>query len=260
MTVPTATSPFDDRSNVAMVAQGGKRYNAAHSKLEVPMECPNCRSLNPDSALQCDCGYNFEKNLMERTLTEPVTINTPSRKRPIWVWVISIFYIISAFYSCLAFYLCLTGAIPLNAAQKACFENLTVVDWGLTTVTGLVTLGSAVCLFLLRRQALYLFAGSLALHLLSNIYGLHKAATALSATPGASVGMFLGWGILLAVCLYTWRLAKAGTLRWHQPALPTATRIFDLEAPMTSQTPDLQTILDWAPGRGTGTESAGTVQ
>ena len=27
------------------------------------MQCPNCRLVNPDSALLCDCGYNFETQI-----------------------------------------------------------------------------------------------------------------------------------------------------------------------------------------------------
>jgi hypothetical protein len=149
---------------------------------------------------------------MDQASTAPASNNTPVRKRPTWVWVISVVYSLSFLYTCLSFYLCLSGAIPLNAAQKAYFEGLTALDWAFTTVIGMVSLGAAVFLFLLRRQALYLFGGSLVLNFCYGAYTLHKTWTFLSATPGAAVGMFLGWGIGAAICLYTWKLTKAGTL------------------------------------------------
>jgi hypothetical protein len=100
--------------------------------------------------------------------------NAVSRKRPTLAWVISICYLVSFVYSSLANYLILTGAIPLNASQKAYYGSLTAADWGFTILISLGNVGGAVALFLLRKQALYLFAGSFALALLSAIYRLPK--------------------------------------------------------------------------------------
>jgi hypothetical protein len=177
------------------------------------MKCPHCGLFNPDTALHCDCGYDFDKKLVGKTSTPSGTRNAASRKRPTWVWVISIFYIVSFLYTWLALYLALTGAIPLDASQSTYYESLTRGDWGLTVFTSLGSLGGAVLLFLLRKQALYLFAGSFALSLLSAIRTVPKGWPAVTGTPGAAVGMFIGWGILLVVCLYTAKLAKAGILR-----------------------------------------------
>jgi hypothetical protein len=30
------------------------------------MKCPRCKLLNPDTALRCDCGYDFESKAIER--------------------------------------------------------------------------------------------------------------------------------------------------------------------------------------------------
>jgi hypothetical protein len=72
----------------------------------------------------------------------------------------------------------------------------------------MANLGGALALFLLRKEALYLFAGSFALGILSAIHRLPEVWAAIRATPGAAVGMFIGWGILFAICLYTAKLAK----------------------------------------------------
>jgi len=180
------------------------------------MKCPHCGLFNPDTAQHCDCGYDFDKKVVEKPSMSPETKNAASRKRPTWVWVISIFYLISFLYSSLANYLILTGAIPLNASQKVYYESLTAADWGFTIVILLTNLGGVVALLLLRKQALYLFAGSFGLGILSAIHTLPRGWAAgwaaVSATPGAAVGMFIGWGISLGICMYTAKLAKAGIL------------------------------------------------
>jgi len=30
-------------------------------------DCPNCKLINPDSALRCDCGYDFPTGNLERS-------------------------------------------------------------------------------------------------------------------------------------------------------------------------------------------------
>jgi len=43
------------------------------------MKCPNCRLINPDKALYCDCGYDFQKGFVDRSLVE----KTPQKPPPL---------------------------------------------------------------------------------------------------------------------------------------------------------------------------------
>ena len=172
-------------------------------------KCPACGLINPNSALACDCGHNFEK----ATLEKPYYKHKLAGKRPILVWVIVAFFLLSASFTLLSFYLILSGAVPLTPAQQTYFEKLTKVDYGLSIVVGVVNLTGAIALFLLRRLAFYLFSGALALSMLmAPWHMLTKDWLSAAGGPGAAGGLF-GWVILLAVCLYAWKLTKVGILR-----------------------------------------------
>lgn len=133
-------------------------------------------------------------------------------KRPKWVWAISIFYFFSAGWTLLSFYLAKTGTVSLSAAQAAYFNNLSGVDYGLTILIGLANLIGAVALFLLKKLAFYLFSTALGANLLLTAW--HTVTKGwLSAMPGASlVGAVIAWGLLIAVCAYSWRLIQRGVL------------------------------------------------
>src|SRR5262245_18525523 len=87
------------------------------------------------------------------------------RKRPIWVWLISLFFLVSAIWTLLSLYLIWSGAIPLEPAQQAYFDRLTLIDHVLTIVVGVLNLSGAIALFLLRKIARDLFLSSLGMRL-----------------------------------------------------------------------------------------------
>ena len=42
------------------------------------MKCPNCGLINPESALNCDCGYNFDYN----KIGKEAELSVPKADRP----------------------------------------------------------------------------------------------------------------------------------------------------------------------------------
>jgi len=134
------------------------------------------------------------------------------RQRPAWVWVISIWYAISPTWTLLSLYLVRSGFIPIAPASKAYFDSLTVFDYALSITVGVLNLSAAVALFLLRKQAFPLFSIVLAINIM--FVSWHIATKGAIAVIGGTglFGVVIGNGILLAVCIYSRHLAKAGVL------------------------------------------------
>ncbi len=134
-------------------------------------------------------------------------------KRPFFVWLIAIFYLLSTLFTVLSLSLVLSGSLPLTPEQEAYFSSLSSLDYLFSFVIDLTVFAGAVALFFLRRVALYLFCGSFDLIVLMSIWHL-MTRDFLSALPsGGLLGFILGLGILAAVCLYTWKLTRAGVLK-----------------------------------------------
>lgn len=139
--------------------------------------------------------------------------SSQARKRPGWVWAISIFYFLSAAYTLLAFYLIYSGSIPLQPAQRAYFSQLTFLDIGASVLIGTLNLAGAVTLFILRRIAFSLFATAFALGILTTVWHTIEKGWVAAVGSAGLVGAFIGWALAIAICAYTWRLGKAGVLR-----------------------------------------------
>jgi len=134
------------------------------------------------------------------------------KKRPGWVWAISIFFFLSAGWTLLSFYLINTGAVPLNAIQKEYFGRLAGVDYGLSVIMGLTNLIGAVALFFLRKVSFYLFATAFGANLILALW--HTVTRGWVAAVGGAgfVGALIGWGLLIVVCIYSWKLLQRGVL------------------------------------------------
>ncbi len=140
--------------------------------------------------------------------------STATRKRPVWVWVISIFYFVSFVYTLLSFYLVFSRLIPVTPEVKAYFESLTMFDWALTVIQGVVTISAAVALFFMRKMAYHLFGGAVLVMVISTLWQTlaRPVLTALGSIKGGTAGAVTGLGIILAVFLYTRKLFKEGKL------------------------------------------------
>lgn len=137
----------------------------------------------------------------------------PTRRRPVWVWIISGFYVLSLGFTLLSFALLFSGLMPLTPPQQAYIEELGPLDYVISIGLGLLTLAATVLLFALKKVAVPLFATSLFLNL--GLTLVHAITTDwLRALGGAGlVGALFGWGILGVVFWYSRHLRQAGVLR-----------------------------------------------
>ena len=135
------------------------------------------------------------------------------RKRPALVWVISIFYFVSAGWTILSLALIYSGVIPLKEAQKTYFDSQTLCDHGSTLVVVVTNLAAAVLLFLLKKPAFHLFATAFFIGLMLTVYQvIVKNWLGVIGGPGL-VGAIIGWGINMAIIIYSRRLISRGVLK-----------------------------------------------
>jgi hypothetical protein len=132
-------------------------------------------------------------------------------ERPVWVWVIFIFYLLSALSLMLSFAIIFSGRLPMSETTRQYFANINALEYLLTFVITVTNVVAAVQLFRLRRVSQYLFPAALFLGVLS--WGL-RLVLGHGFPAGAGLGQVVfGWVIALLVCLYTWRLARLGVLK-----------------------------------------------
>lgn len=137
----------------------------------------------------------------------------PRGERPKLVWAVFLFYILSAGFNLLLFALVYSGLLPVTPDPAAYYRNLSIFDWVVTVLSGLLHVGGAIAIFLLRKIAFYLFSAAFVLVILEILVHTYTSnfIDALGG-PGA-VGTLLVYGILLAVCIYAWRLSSRGVLK-----------------------------------------------
>jgi hypothetical protein len=133
--------------------------------------------------------------------------------RPTLVWVICAFYALGAVGMALSFVRLYTGGLPLTPAQAHYFQSLSTFDVVASLTIQLIHVTAVVLLFLMRKQAAYLFPAGLVIGLV--LTGFHAVTKGWVAAMGEAglVGMLIGWGVGIAVCLYVWRLLRRHMLR-----------------------------------------------
>jgi len=135
-----------------------------------------------------------------------------SSRRPVWVWVISAFYLLSAGWTLLSFALIFSGTIKINAAKDVYFASLTSVDWFFSLSIGVIGFAGAISLFLLRRLAAVLFSVAFVLNLTLTAFQTMRTNWAEALGGSGLFAVLFGWVILVAVILYAHRLTKRGVL------------------------------------------------
>ena len=140
------------------------------------------------------------------------TVAQPMTKRPKLVWAVFLFYVLSVGSTVLSFFLIFSGAITVTPEQAVYFGNLSVFDLVVTALTGFLNVAGAIAIFRLRKIAFHLFATAFIFVILQTL--VQTTTTNFVAAlggPGA-VGALIGYGILLAVCIYAWKLKGRGVV------------------------------------------------
>jgi hypothetical protein len=135
------------------------------------------------------------------------------QKRPIFVWIISIFYILSVGFTLLSFILMYGGVIPINDAQQSYFSSLSLLDIAPSIIAGFLNLLGAVLLFLLKRYAFHAFLSAFFISMfITVLHILSKNWIDAIGGPG-SVGASIGWLISIAVIIYSKSLLNRNILK-----------------------------------------------
>jgi hypothetical protein len=136
-----------------------------------------------------------------------------NRTRPGWVWVIFVWYTLAFVFAAVMEYLFLSKSLPQTPQLEASLSQITTFDYLDMNAHLLLSQAAAVVLFLLRRQATYLFWALLVFNAASNIF-YHYIRTD-PIQPNKFVGGGMSWiaiGANLAICLYCEHLKRNGTL------------------------------------------------
>jgi hypothetical protein len=136
-----------------------------------------------------------------------------TKKRPGWVWAISILYGLSAIWTPISFYLIYSGLIPLAPAQKAYFDGLSVLDWAVTVAISLIMLAAVVSLFLLKRVSVKLWGAAVVFSVLSYLYNAIAKNWLAAIDVGGIIGAAIGFALVVAIFFYTKRLDARGFLK-----------------------------------------------
>lgn len=134
------------------------------------------------------------------------------RRRPTWVWVISIFYAVSVAFSAFSYYVVYSGKFVLTDAQTAYFAGLSVSDHLISAMQGLLGMSGAVALFAMKKPAPYLFTANAVFGAGVTVWHIVSKGWMQAIGASGAVGALMGWGTLIAVCLYAWRLLRTGEL------------------------------------------------
>ena len=130
-------------------------------------------------------------------------------KRPAIVWTICIFYLFSAGWTLLSYLLIYLRLIPLNEVQEAYFRSLTTFHYVSTTVIAASNLVGAILLFRLKKEAFQFFVAAFVISLAMTGYEI-VAKNWIGAIGGPGlVGTVSGWGISVAIIIYSKRLATS---------------------------------------------------
>lgn len=141
------------------------------------------------------------------------TAETQIGKRPRLVWVILIWYLAALVSSSLSLTAVYSGSLDLPPEKVAYFARLTPVDHLITVIVAVLNASGAVALFMLRRMSFNLLSAAFALNVLAAVLQLVRGGLSSALSAGGLVGIVIGYGVTLAICVYAWKLKKDEALR-----------------------------------------------
>ncbi|MDY6905966.1 MAG: hypothetical protein SWH61_14915 [Thermodesulfobacteriota bacterium] len=135
------------------------------------------------------------------------------KRRPFWVWVISLFYLLSGTIALFSLFHILGMGVAENLAEELQTLRQQALAWSMYGLIPAVNLTGGVLLLLLHRWAFYAFSLALVLNVGNMLKYFIAERGAVALTSGSSVvGVFLGLAVIVAVCVYTYRLRESGIL------------------------------------------------
>jgi len=127
-------------------------------------------------------------------------------KRPILVWLISLFGLLYIMWTVLATILAQTGAIDVEPLDVSLLEKLP------TIILALLIVAAAVALFSLRNVARILFLFALGLNLILTLIHISQTGWFEEFWGGGSVYKLIWHAYFIAASVYVWRSSKNGVL------------------------------------------------
>jgi hypothetical protein len=132
-------------------------------------------------------------------------------ERPALVWVITVICILGAAVPWLTYILVGAGELPLTAPARAYFARSATSYYEFSAINSAVTVAAAVCLFALKRSALYLFVLAVALYLLG-IWLFQTPEVDAGLGSYANAQELVKSAFQVSVIYYCRRLTKRGVL------------------------------------------------
>lgn len=114
--------------------------------------------------------------------------------------------------SLVSYFTLVSGIRDLSLEQQMIIDSLSSVDIGLTFFINISVFTAGVWLFLLRRPALFSFLCALGASAAKLIWAVFSGESPAAAFTSGLGGGLVFFGLLLAVCVYTWRLNRSGAL------------------------------------------------
>ncbi|MBS3756782.1 MAG: hypothetical protein KGY56_13870 [Desulfobacterales bacterium] len=135
-------------------------------------------------------------------------------RRPIWVWLISIFYLGFGLSGLMAVGMALILYSQGNISADKLPSMYSLLRSSLWGILPAANIAAAVSLFMMRKIAFSIFTGLLIVKAILQVLFETPLAEALAGqNTQMIIGYGLGYAILLAVCIYTYRLGQTGRLR-----------------------------------------------